>query len=225
MLSTVLPAISAWTPHELLPIMPPSVQRLCVAGSGAKVRWCTSAASRSAIEHDAGLHARDLRRRIEREDAVQVLREIDHHRDVAALPGEAGARAARQDRRADFAARCDRRLDVGFVERNDQPDRDLPVVRGVGGIRARASRRRSALRRERSASGSRSSRRLPGNFVARDAHGSWAAMWNCQRPTPSDRQLLPDRFDRLEARLADIGDRVGHGPVCHSKSPAFISTR
>ena len=38
MLSTVLPPISAWTPHELLPIMPPSVQRLCVAGSGANVR-------------------------------------------------------------------------------------------------------------------------------------------------------------------------------------------
>ena len=38
-LSTVLPPISACTPHELLPIMPPSVHRLCVAGSGAKVRW------------------------------------------------------------------------------------------------------------------------------------------------------------------------------------------
>ena len=47
MLSTVLPPISACTPHELLPIMPPSVQRLCVAGSGANVSWCSSAASRT----------------------------------------------------------------------------------------------------------------------------------------------------------------------------------
>ena len=47
MLSTVVPAITECGPHELLPIMPPSVQRECVAGSGAKVRPCASAASRS----------------------------------------------------------------------------------------------------------------------------------------------------------------------------------
>ena len=34
-LSTTLPAISPWTPQLLLPIMPPSVQREWVAGSGA----------------------------------------------------------------------------------------------------------------------------------------------------------------------------------------------
>ena len=37
MLSTVLPAISEWVPQELFPIIPPSVQRLCVEGSGAHV--------------------------------------------------------------------------------------------------------------------------------------------------------------------------------------------
>src|ERR1700751_695014 len=47
MLSTVLPPISAWTPQELLPIMPPMVQREWVAGSGAKVRANFSAASRT----------------------------------------------------------------------------------------------------------------------------------------------------------------------------------
>ncbi len=40
-------AMSAWTPQELLPIMPPMVQRECVAGSGAKVRLNFSAASRT----------------------------------------------------------------------------------------------------------------------------------------------------------------------------------
>ena len=38
MLSSVLPAMTEWTPQELLPIMPPRVQRSWVAGSGAKVR-------------------------------------------------------------------------------------------------------------------------------------------------------------------------------------------
>ena len=36
-LSTVLPASSECVPQELLPIMPPSVQRLCVDGSGPNV--------------------------------------------------------------------------------------------------------------------------------------------------------------------------------------------
>src|SRR5205814_8785290 len=42
-LSTVLPASSECVPHELLPIIPPSVQRLCVEGSGPNVRRCSSA--------------------------------------------------------------------------------------------------------------------------------------------------------------------------------------
>ncbi len=46
MFSTVLPAITECAPQELLPIMPPSVQRLCVAGSGPKVRPCRSASPR-----------------------------------------------------------------------------------------------------------------------------------------------------------------------------------
>ena len=92
-----------------------------------------------AIEHDARLHARDLPRRIERDDAVQVFREVHDDRDVAALAGEARARAARQDRRARFAARRDRGDDVGFVERNDEPDGNLAIVRRVGRVeRARA---------------------------------------------------------------------------------------
>ena len=44
MFSTVLPAITECAPQELLPIMPPSVQRLCVAGSGPNVSPCASAA-------------------------------------------------------------------------------------------------------------------------------------------------------------------------------------
>ena len=54
MLSTVLPAITECAPQELLPIMPPSVQRLWVAGSGPKVSPCFSAASRSASQTAPG---------------------------------------------------------------------------------------------------------------------------------------------------------------------------
>ena len=43
MLSTVFPASNEWVPQELFPIMPPSVQRLCVDGSGPKVSCRASA--------------------------------------------------------------------------------------------------------------------------------------------------------------------------------------
>ena len=105
-----------------------------------------------AIEDDARLHASDLRCGVERDDAVQVLREVHDHRDVAALAGEARARAARQDRRAGFAAGGDRR-------RRRRLRRAEPRARSESGDsstsrwrRARASRRRTALRRARCAS-------------------------------------------------------------------------
>jgi hypothetical protein len=47
MLSAVTPAMIECVPQELLPIMPPSVQRLWVAGSGPNVSWWRSAAVRS----------------------------------------------------------------------------------------------------------------------------------------------------------------------------------
>jgi len=48
MFSTVLPAVTECGPQELLPIMPPRVQRECVAGSGANVSPWRSAAACSA---------------------------------------------------------------------------------------------------------------------------------------------------------------------------------
>ena len=46
-------------PQELLPIMPPSVQRLCVDGSGPNVELMRSARVAQRVEHDARLHARE----------------------------------------------------------------------------------------------------------------------------------------------------------------------
>ena len=109
MLSTVLPASSECVPHELLPIMPPSVQRLCVDGSGPKVSWWRSARVAKRVEHDARLHPRESIAGIELEDPVHVLREVEHDRDVAALAGEARAGAAREHRRAVLPAQLRRR--------------------------------------------------------------------------------------------------------------------
>ena len=53
-LSTVLPHATECDPHALLPIIPPSVQRLCVDGSGPNVRPCGRAASRSASSTTPG---------------------------------------------------------------------------------------------------------------------------------------------------------------------------
>ena len=53
-LSSVFPAMIECTPQELLPIMPPSVQQPCVAGSGPNVRPWPSAAARSASRTTPG---------------------------------------------------------------------------------------------------------------------------------------------------------------------------
>ena len=87
------PAIIECTPQVLLPIMPPSVQWSCVAGSGPKVRWYRSAASRSASSTIPGSTRATRRCGSSGANAAEVLREVDHHRDVAALPGEARAAA------------------------------------------------------------------------------------------------------------------------------------
>ena len=60
------------------------------------------------VEHDAGLDARCLGLRIEIDQFVQVFREIEHDRDIAALPGETCSAAARQQRRAEASALFDR---------------------------------------------------------------------------------------------------------------------
>jgi hypothetical protein len=86
------------------------------------------------VEHAAGLDARALARRVELEDAVQILREIQHDGDVAALSAQARAATARQHRRAMLPARGDRRDDGIDRARDDDADRDLPVVGPVGRV-------------------------------------------------------------------------------------------
>ena len=93
-----------------------------------------SASSRSESSTQPGSHARELALRVDLEDAVEVLREVDHDSDVAALPGEARAAAAREHRRTVLAARRDGRDDVVDGARDDDADRHLPVVRPRGRV-------------------------------------------------------------------------------------------
>ena len=92
------------------------------------------------VEHDTRLDAREPAFRIDLQNAVHVLREVEDHRDVAALAGEAGAGAARQNRRAESPARRDRGRDVFGIARHDEADRNLAVVRGVGRVQRAAAR-------------------------------------------------------------------------------------
>ena len=91
------------------------------------------------VEHATGLDAGEPVDRVDGNDAVQIFRIIDQHRDVAALPGEAGTAAARDDRRAEAAAELEGRDDVVNAARHHNADRHLPVVRGVGGIERAAA--------------------------------------------------------------------------------------
>src|SRR5215213_8441177 len=88
-----------------------------------------------AVAHHAGLDAREARRRVERDDAVEVLRAVDDHGNVHRLAVERGAAAARQDGRAVLAAHRDRGLDVGRAAGQHDVDRHLPIVRRIGRIR------------------------------------------------------------------------------------------
>src|SRR5947199_10310032 len=108
-LSAVAPATIECTPQELLPSMPPSVQRLCVAGSGPYVRSCASACSPQPVEHEARLDPRPPGVRVELDQSAQVLAEADQHGLVDRLPGKAGARPAGEDRRFEPTAETDRR--------------------------------------------------------------------------------------------------------------------
>ena len=134
MLSTVLPPMRAWTPHELLPIMPPRVQRLWVAGSGAKVSSKRSASRRRASRTMPGLDARDAGGGIEGHDGAEVLREVDDDGYVAALSGEACASASGEDGCSEIAAGGDGSDDVVDGLWDDEADRDLAVVGGIGRV-------------------------------------------------------------------------------------------
>ena len=98
------------------------VQRLWVAGSGAKVSCAALGLGAQRIEHNAGFDAGALGFVVDRHDAAHVLREVEHHGDVAAVAGDAGATAARQYSGAELAAGCYGRYCVVCIERQNYSD-------------------------------------------------------------------------------------------------------
>ncbi len=91
------------------------------------------------VQHRARLHHGQAALGVDLDDPMHVLGEVQHHRHVAALAGQAGAAAAGQDRHVVLAAEGDSGHDVVGVAREDDADWDLPVVGGVGGVQGAAA--------------------------------------------------------------------------------------
>jgi hypothetical protein len=91
------------------------------------------------VEHEPRLDPRPPGPRVEVEDPVEMLGEVEDDRDVAALACEARAAAARQHRRAEAAAHRQGRGDILEGAGDHDADRHLAVVRGVGGVERAAA--------------------------------------------------------------------------------------
>jgi len=90
-------------------------------------------ATQAVVDHPR-LHPSVLLVRIQLEDMVHVPGEIQHYRDVAALPGQTGARAASQHRRTEFATNRKGADHIVLVARDHHADGHLPVIGSVGGV-------------------------------------------------------------------------------------------
>ena len=91
------------------------------------------------VQDDAGLNSGESPVRVDLQDLVHVLGEVQDHRDIAALPGQTRAGPSRQDRSAVFPARGHRGDHILFVTRNDKTDGNLAVVRAVRRIQGAAA--------------------------------------------------------------------------------------
>ena len=96
------------------------------------------------VEDDARLDAGGARHRVQLEDPGHVPAGVDDDRDVAGLAGEARPRAAGEGRRVELGAHAQRGHHVVVVEREDDPERHLAIVRRVG----RVHRARRAIERD-----------------------------------------------------------------------------
>src|SRR6266704_2873522 len=98
------------TPHELLPIIPPRVQRSCEAGSGAKVKWCFSAALRRWSRITPGCtratrRAGFPRQRNSRDHIISVAGQHDSDRHLTIIRPVSGVERAAARVEAHFAAK------------------------------------------------------------------------------------------------------------------------
>src|SRR5271156_2688200 len=79
LLSTVLPPLSARTPQELLPVIPPRGRRLGAAGGGGEGQDVFCAGAAQPVEPAPRLDAGELLRRVEHQNRVHIFREAHDH--------------------------------------------------------------------------------------------------------------------------------------------------
>ena len=80
------------------------------------------------IQHDPGFDPDKLVLRIDPEHVIHVFREIDYHRDIAALSRQARAAATARNGGSEFSARRDGFDHVAAIAWNYNADRNLPVI-------------------------------------------------------------------------------------------------
>src|ERR1700719_319596 len=91
------------------------------------------------VEHHTRLNTSVSLRGIELENLIHVLVEIQDDSDVAGLPGQASARATREDGRAELFACGDCGNYVGGVARDNEADWDLTIVGRIRRIKRAAA--------------------------------------------------------------------------------------
>ena len=104
-------------PHELLPIMPPSVARFDVDVSGANMQAVRAGRLVQIILDEPRLHARRHRLGVEADQSMHVARHVEHDGAPDRLAGETRPRATRQHRHVEPAGDLDRRRDVVRIAR------------------------------------------------------------------------------------------------------------
>ena len=174
--------------------MPPTVARLADDTSGAKRRLCGRSVGVELVEHDARLDARPSLVGIDLEDAVQVLRGVEHDAGADRLSGLRRAAASRRDRHAVLRGDVDGAHHGLRRSRNHDAERFDLVDAGVGRIqRARDLSKRT----------SPSMARFELALSATSAHSLLALAAGGDRP---------HRFDAVAAQRVDAVVEI-HGGI------------
>jgi hypothetical protein len=95
------------------------------------------------IEDNAGLDSGNPLDRINLKNARHVFGEVQHDRDVAALPGERSSATAAKDRSAEFSCQRNGRDHIIVIARENYTDGNLAVIRSVGSVEGAAARIKS----------------------------------------------------------------------------------
>ena len=133
-LSAVRPYLSAREPQALLPIEPPMLARECVEGSGPNRRPCPAAAAVMSSRIAPGSTTAVRASGIDRQDPVQVLREVEHDTGSDGVARDGGAGPPAGDRHAGPPGDVQRGGRLVDVPGEDHHARHDPVVRRVGGV-------------------------------------------------------------------------------------------